>query len=109
MFAAWSNLLHILGGSKKPAQIAFITAWVSSCPLKVWLLITIEGNKFEPYFPQYTRSLSIKVLLVEAFDHYDLSLVEKLFATHSFVLSQSIPTLSWPSIEQSSFTTPEHS
>ena len=74
------------------AQSALKTALVSSWPLYVELLITIEGNRLEPNFVQYSTSLSIKVFLVLLFAHYSCSGTDQLSITQSLVLSQSRST-----------------
>jgi hypothetical protein len=66
--AAFNVPRHILGGFKKPAQIALKTDNYSSWPLYVLLLITIDGYMPLPNFFQYSISSSIIVLVVPFFD-----------------------------------------
>lgn len=89
MSSAARSFLHILGGVVNAAQMALKTALVSSWPLYVELLMTIEGNRLEPNFAQYSTSLSIKEFLVVLFAHSSRSGTDQLSATHSVVLSQS--------------------
>jgi len=93
----------------KAAQIALKTALVSSYPLYVELLITIDGNRFEPYLAQYSTSSSIIEFEIVSFTQFYLSGIDQLSAIHSLVLLQSRSTSLWPYLEQSSLIPSSHS